>query len=63
MTDDMLEQIYNEMDIDNNGVIDVNEFIDFLFKTFKNCEDNIEFLSKDIKGMEEKMTDVRLKFS
>lgn len=46
------------MDVDQNGLIDVNEFIDLQFKAFKNCEDNIEFLSKDIKLMEDKIAEV-----
>jgi hypothetical protein len=33
------------------------------FKAFKNCEDNIEFLSKDIKSMEEKIQEVQFKLS
>tara|TARA_B110000285_G_C15008937_1_gene555366 strand:- start:36 stop:278 length:243 start_codon:yes stop_codon:yes gene_type:complete len=31
------------------------------FKAFKNCEDNIEFLSKDIKGMDDKISEVAQK--
>lgn len=54
----MLEQIFVEMDVDGNGAIDVQEFIDLQFKAFKNCEDNIEFLAKDIKAMDEKITEV-----
>jgi len=51
------------MDVDGNEQIDLGEFIDLLFKTFKNCEDNIEFLSKDIKTMEEKIQEVAAKLS
>ena len=41
----------------------MNEFIDLQFKAFKNCEDNIEFLSKDIKGMEEKIGEMEFKLT
>jgi hypothetical protein len=54
----MLEQIFMEMDTDQNGNIDVQEFIDLQFKAFKNCEDNIEFLAKDIKSMDMKIKEV-----
>ena len=46
------------MDINEDGVIELEEFIDLQFKAFKNCEDNIEFLSKDIKGMDDKIGEV-----
>jgi len=46
------------MDINQDGEIEIDEFIDFQFKAFKNCEDNIEFLAKDIKGMDEKISEV-----
>jgi prefoldin subunit 5 len=59
----MLEQIFLEMDTDQNGNIDVQEFIDLQFKAFKNCEDNIEFLAKDIKSMDMKIKEVELKLS
>ena len=59
----MLEHIFLEMDVDGNGVIDSEEFIDLQFKAFKNCEDNIEFLHKDIKAMEEKIQEVTYKLS
>lgn len=51
------------MDVDGNGAIDVQEFIDLQFKAFKNCEDNIEFLAKDIKAMDEKITEVNYKLT
>ena len=51
------------MDREGNGQIDVNEFIDLQFKAFKNCEDNIEFLSKDIKSMEDKIKEVEFKLT
>ena len=57
----MLDQIFLEMDTDQNGNIDVQEFIDLQFKAFKNCEDNIEFLAKDIKSMDLKISEVQLK--
>jgi len=43
------------MDINDDGEIEIEEFVEHSFKAFKNCEDNIEFLSKDIKGMDEKI--------
>jgi len=46
------------MDINNDQNIDKNEFIDFMTKAFKNYEDNIEFLSNDIKAMEDKIEEV-----
>jgi hypothetical protein len=49
------------MDIDQNGNIDVQEFIDLQFKAFKNCEDNIEFLAKDINSMDSKIKEVEVK--
>mmetsp|Transcript_11409 Transcript_11409/g.19253 ORF Transcript_11409/g.19253 Transcript_11409/m.19253 type:complete len:122 (-) Transcript_11409:1268-1633(-) len=52
VSDEVLEQIFTEMDVDYNGAIDVNEFINLQFKAFKNCEDNIEFLAGDIKSMD-----------
>jgi hypothetical protein len=39
----------------------VQEFIDLQFKAFKNCEDNIEFLAKDIRSMDEKILEVKSK--
>ena len=59
----MLEQIFVEMDTDQNGNIDVQEFIDLQFKAFKNCEDNIEFLAKDIKSMDNKIKEVEVKLT
>jgi hypothetical protein len=49
------------MDINHDGELEIEEFIDFQFKAFKNCEDNIEFLAKDIKGMDEKINEVTSK--
>ena len=37
------------------------EFIDLQFKAFKNCEDNIEFLAKDIKSFDGKILEVKQK--
>ena len=37
--------------------------MDLQFQAFKNCEDNIEFLAKDIKGMDEKIKEVEVKLS
>ena len=45
---DLIEAIYLEMDANQDGHIDIDEFIDLQFKAFKNCEDNIEFLANDI---------------
>ena len=39
----------------------MQEFIDMQFKAFKNCEDNIEFLAKDIRSMDEKILEVKSK--
>jgi len=58
ISEDMLDQIFLEMDSDQNGNIDVQEFIDLQFKAFKNCEDNIEFLAKDIRSMDDKILEV-----
>lgn len=55
--------MYNDMDINNDGAINVDEFIDFQFRAFKNYEDNIEFLSKDIKNMDDKIKEVRVKMT
>jgi len=33
------------------------------FKAFKNCEDNIEFLAKDIKSMDNKVKEVEVKLT
>lgn len=63
LSEELLETIFMEMDVDGNGAIDVQEFIDLQFKAFKNCEDNIEFLAKDIKAMEEKIIEVQQKFN
>ncbi len=63
INDEMLEQIFIEMDTDQNGNIDVQEFIDLQFKAFKNCEDNIEFLAKDIKSMDNKIKEVEVKLT
>ena len=49
------------MDINNDQNIDKKEFIDFMTKAFKNYEDNIEFLSNDIRAMEEKIEEVKSK--
>jgi hypothetical protein len=63
LTDDLLQQIFDEMDINNDQNIDKTEFIDFMTKAFKNYEDNIEFLAKDIVAMEEKIDEVKSKLS
>ena len=60
---DMLDQMYNDMDINNDGRISADEFIEFQFRAFKNYEDNIEFLSKDIKSMDEKIKEVQTKMA
>lgn len=52
ISDEMLEQLFIDMDVNHDGEIEVEEFIDAQFKAFKNCEDNIEFLANDIKGMD-----------
>lgn len=57
----MLDQIFNEIDVDHNDNIDVEEFIEFQFRAFKNCEDNVEFLAQDIKNMDEKIKEVSSK--
>ena len=46
------------MDVNYDQNIDKKEFIDFMTKAFKNYEDNIEFLSNDIKAMDEKIEEV-----
>jgi len=46
------------MDVDGNNAISKEELIELQFKAFKNCEDNIEFLAKDINSMEEKIKEV-----
>ena len=51
------------MDINNDGRITADEFIEFQFRAFKNYEDNIEFLSKDIKSMDEKIKEVQTKMA
>ena len=63
VSEELLEQIYLEMDVDKNGMIDCQEFMDLQFQALKNCEDNIEFLAKDIKGMDEKMKEVQVKLN
>lgn len=49
------------MDTDQNNNIDVQEFIDLQFRSFKNCEDNIEFLASDIKNMDMKIKEIQSK--
>lgn len=51
------------MDENGNGVVDRKEFIDFMFASFKNFEDNIEFLAKDIKQMDDKIKEVDFKLN
>jgi hypothetical protein len=51
------------MDVNQDGEIEVEEFIEMQFKAFKNCEDNIEFLAKDIKGMDDKIAEVTQKLT
>mmetsp|Transcript_20856 Transcript_20856/g.32192 ORF Transcript_20856/g.32192 Transcript_20856/m.32192 type:complete len:85 (+) Transcript_20856:700-954(+) len=51
------------MDTDQNGNIDVQEFINLQFSSFKNCEDNIEFLVNDIKNMDFKIKEVKNKLA
>jgi len=46
------------MDINQDGEIEVEEFIEVSFKAFNNGEDTIEFLAKDIKAMDEKIAEV-----
>lgn len=47
------------MNVNNDEFVDKNEFIDYIFKAFKNCEDNIEFLSNDISDFDEKLAEVK----
>ena len=51
------------MDVDKSGSISYKEFLDLQFQALKNCEDNIEFLAKDIKNMDEKIKEVKTKIS
>ena len=44
-----------------SGGIDINEFTVLQLKAFKNCEDNIEFLVKDIQEMDSKIKEVKEK--
>lgn len=39
-----LEQVFKEMDADGNGEISQEEFVNFMFRAYKNYEDNLEFL-------------------
>lgn len=58
-----LNSIFTEMDANQNNVVDRDEFIKFMFDSFKNFEDNIDFLAKDIKQMDEKITEVNFKIN
>ena len=49
--------------MNNDEAIDKKEFVDMQFKAFRNCEDNIEFISKDIKDFDEKIKEVKKKMS
>ena len=51
------------MDVNKDGDLDVEEFLDMQCKAFRNCEDNIEFLAKDIKDFDEKIKEVTSKMS
>ena len=51
------------MDKDQNGGLDYHEFIELQLRAFKNAEDNIEFLSKDISSMDDKIKEVEQKLS
>ena len=57
------DALFDDMDINRDGSIDKAEFIDMNFKAFRNCEDNIEFISKDIKDFDEKIKEVQKKLS
>ena len=61
MDEDMMRKVFEEMDVNQDGGIDVDEFVTALYAAFKNAEDNIEFLAKDIKEMDEKIDDVKAK--
>ena len=61
LSEEHLDQIFAEMDVDGNNAISKEELIELQFKAFKNCEDNIEFLAKDINSMEEKIKEVQFK--
>jgi len=58
---DTLDLIFNEMDTDNNGAIDSKEFVENQFRAFKNCEDNLEFLTQDIERMDDEIKEVSSK--
>ena len=47
------------MNINHDNVVDKAEFIEYVYKAFKNCEDNIEFLANDIKDFDEKLEEVK----
>jgi prefoldin subunit 5 len=47
------------MNVNHDNVVDKAEFIEYVFKAFKNCEDNIEFLANDIKDFDEKIDEVK----
>jgi len=48
-------QIFQDMDRDRNGQLDINEFMDAHTRAFKNCEENIEFIAADIAAFDEKI--------
>lgn len=55
---EVAQNIFNEMNVNNDEGVDKKEFLDFMIKVFKDCEDNIEFLHSDIKLMNEKIKEI-----
>ena len=59
----MIVELFQSYDVsgDSPDMLDKNEFIEQQMKTFKDCEDNIEFLNTDITLMDQKIKEVRVK--
>ena len=46
------------MDVNRDGAVDKIEFLDMQVRAFRNCEDNIEFISRDIKDFDERIKEI-----
>ena len=53
------DQLFEDMNVNKDDYVDKAEFIEYITKAFKNCEDNIEFLANDIKDFDEKLQEVK----
>ena len=56
--EETIDQLFDDMDVNRDGAVDKVEFLDMQVRAFRNCEDNIEFISRDIKDFDERIKEI-----